>query len=209
MFRKRGMLTSNVAEGYGFIKTNPELEFADIEIIFTPVAFIGEGLLQPPEHGLTVGAILLQPQSSGTISLSSKDPLSKAMVDPQYLTDPAGKDRETLIAGLTVCEKLFRTEAFAPHLAAGYLMPENADHLGVAELIDLAINRHAQTLYHPVGTARMGLDQHSVVDPELRVRGVAGLRVADASIMPNIIRGHTNAASIVIGEKAAELLRAG
>lgn len=203
------MLTSNVAEGYGFIKTNPELEFADIEIIFTPVAFIGEGLLQPPEHGLTVGAILLQPQSSGTISLSSKDPLSKAMVDPQYLTDPAGKDRETLIAGLTVCEKLFRTEAFAPHLAAGYLMPENADHLGVAELIDLAINRHAQTLYHPVGTTRMGLDQHSVVDPELRVRGVAGLRVADASIMPNIIRGHTNAASIVIGEKAAELLRAG
>lgn len=207
LLRKTGMLTSNVAEGFGFIKTDPQLAHADIEIIFAPVAFVGEGLVPPPAHGLTIGAILLQPESSGSISLRSADPFAKALIDPRYLSDPAGRDRATLTAGLRVCYDLLQTKAFKGSLSGGYLMPENADQLEVSDLIELAINQHAQTLYHPIGTARMGTDAGSVVDPQLRVRGVSGLRVVDASIMPNIIRGHTNAASIVIGEKAAELLK--
>lgn len=206
LMRKNGMLTSNVAEAYGFVKTDPQLAHADIEILFAPVAFVGEGLIPPPAHGLTIGAILLQPESSGTISLASADPFAKVLIDPRYLSDSAGKDRATLTAGIQICHALLHTKAFAGCLSKGYLMPDNADRLSVPELIELAINQHAQTLYHPVGTARMGSDAGSVVDPQLRVRGVEGLRVVDASIMPNIIRGHTNAPSIVIGEKAAELL---
>lgn len=206
LLRKQGMLTSNVAEAYGFVKTDPGLAFPDIEIIFAPVAFVGEGLVPPPAHGLTIGAILLQPESSGSVELASADPFAKPNIDPRYLSDPAGKDRATLTAGIRICHALLHAKAFDGSLSEGYLMPENADRLPVPELIQLAIDQHAQTLYHPIGTARMGTDPGSVVDPQLRVRGVAGLRVADASVMPNIIRGHTNAPSVVIGEKAAELL---
>ncbi|MCB8808795.1 hypothetical protein LJD48_28020, partial [Escherichia coli] len=86
------------AEAYGFVKTDPGLAFPDIEIIFAPVAFVGEGLVPPPAHGLTIGAILLQPESSGSVELASADPCTKPNIDPRYLSDPAGKDRATLTA---------------------------------------------------------------------------------------------------------------
>jgi choline dehydrogenase len=208
LLRRRGMLTSNVAEAYGFIRTNPELNLADIEIIFAPVAYVGEGLVPTPAHGLTVGAILLQPQSSGVVTLASADPLDKAIVDPRYLSDPAGADRATLLAGLEWCERLLQAPAMRQDTTGTLLMPPGSTHLSSADRLARAVADHAHTLYHPVGTARMGTDAASVVDPELRVRGVDGLRVADASIMPMIIRGHTNAPTIVIGEKAADLLLA-
>lgn len=206
--RKRGMLTSNVAEGYGFIKTDARLPLPDIELIFAPVAFVGQGLVDPPAHGLTVGAILLQPQSSGTVSLASANPLDKPLIDPRYLSDAAGADRATLMAGLAFCERLIVTPALKAVTTGKFVAPEGAESLTVAERDALSINEYSHTLYHPVGTARMGLDAASVVDEELRVRGVQGLRVADASVMPAIIRGHTNAPSLVIGEKAAALLLA-
>jgi choline dehydrogenase len=204
--RHRGMLTSNVAEAYGFVRTKPELTLPDIEIIFAPVAFVAEGLEAPPAHGITVGAILLQPKSSGTVTLASGDPLAKAVIDPRYLSDAAGDDRRSLIAGLAVCERILRAPSLGGPKGRRYIMPAGANELDEAARIELALVKHAHTLYHPVGTARMGSDAASVVDPELRVRGVRGLRVADASIMPRIIRGHTNAPAIVIGEKAADLL---
>lgn len=204
--RKKGMLTSNVAEAYGFVRTDSELELPDIEVIFAPVAFIGEGLIEHTGHGISVGAILLQPESSGTISLATADPLDKPLIDPRYLSDPAGKDRSALMAGLALCEKIIASDTMRQSTNGTFIQPAGAGKLPVAERDELAINEHAQTLYHPVGTARMGLDEASVVDEELRVRGVKGLRVADASIMPNIIRGHTNAPAIVIGEKAAALI---
>jgi choline dehydrogenase len=204
--RKRGMLTTNVAEAYGFVRTQPQLALPDIEIIFAPVAFIAEGLLGATSHGLTVGAILLRPESSGTITLASADPLAKPIIDPKYLTDAAGKDRETLLGGLEICEQLIGTKTMQGMTTGHFIQPEGAEKLDSAERDAIAIDRYAHTLYHPVGTARMGSDAGSVVDPELRVRGVEGLRVADASIMPEIIRGHTNAPSIVIGEKAADLI---
>jgi choline dehydrogenase len=206
LVRRRGMLTSNVAEAYGFVRTQPQLALPDIEIIFAPVAFIGEGLVPAPSEAITIGAILLQPESTGVIDLESADPFARPLIDPRYLTDAGGKDRATLTAGLAVCERILQQPALRAVSGPHFLMPEGADTLSPAERDAIAIERHAHTLYHPVGTARMGVDAGSVVDEQLRVRGVDGLRVADASIMPMIIRGHTNAPSIVIGEKAADLL---
>jgi choline dehydrogenase len=206
---QRGMLTSNVAEAYGFVKTDPSLAYPDIEVLFAAVPYIGEGLVAAPRHGVSVGAILLQPKSLGTVRLASTDPLAKPLIDPNYLGDPEGEDRATLLAGLGVCERILAATAFASTRGDGtFIQPAGSDAQAAAERDATVIDQFSQTLYHPTSTARMGSDAGSVVDPELRVRGVQGLRIADASIMPEIIRGHTNAPSIIIGEKAADLLRA-
>lgn len=206
--RGRGMLTSNVAEAYGFVRSDPSLELPDIEIIFAPVAFIGEGLVPAPAHALTIGAILLQPESSGSISLASADPLAKPIIDPKYLSDAGGRDRARLLAGLNICEDILSAPALQTTAGPHFLAPEDGERMGRVERDTVALDTVAHTLYHPVGTARMGLDAGSVVDEDLRVRGVQGLRVADASVMPDIIRGHTQAPAMVIGEKAADLLLA-
>lgn len=203
VFGKHGMLTSNVAEAYTFVATDEALGLPDIEIIFAPVPFIDEGLTRPKAHGFTVSAILQKPLSHGTITLASADPTVAPAIDPRYLTDPGGADYATLMRGIEYCDRIGSSPALAG-FADGYLLLAG---MSGAEAYEASIRRYAQTLYHPVGTCRMGEDAASVVDPELRVRGVVGLRVADASVMPGIIRGHTNAPSIVIGERAAELLK--
>ena len=206
--RRRGMLTSNVAEAYGFVRSDPSMALPDLEILFAPVAYVGEGLVPPPRHGVTVGAILLRPHSTGTVTLRSPDPTAKPLIDPRYLSDDAGHDRRTLLAGMQVCEALLAAPALRALTDGTYVVPEGAESLDPAERAERLVDGFAHTLYHPTSTARMGSDDGSVVDPELRVRGVERLRVADASVMPQIIRGHTNAAAIVIGERAAELLLA-
>ncbi|MBU4464388.1 MAG: GMC family oxidoreductase N-terminal domain-containing protein, partial [Actinobacteria bacterium] len=208
---RTGMLSSNVAEAYGFVRTALADEagmaagLPDIEIIFASAPYVGEGLVPLPGEGLTVGAILLRPRSRGTIRLASADPNDKAVIDPQYLSDPL--DASTMLAGLAVCEELVATEALGAVTTGGWIQPEGGERMTPTERAELSMRRYSHTLYHPVGTARMGTDASSVVDPELRVRGVDGLRVADASVIPTIIRGHTNAPAIVIGEVAADLLR--
>ncbi|RSS54641.1 GMC family oxidoreductase [Streptomyces sp. WAC06614] len=205
---RRGMLTSNVGEAYGFVRSRPDLALPDLEILFAPVPFLGQGLVKATEHGVTVGAVLLRPRSTGAVTLASPDPFDKPVIDPRYLSDPHGHDRAALLAGLDVCERI--VERFTARGLTGgrYLMPPGAEHLPPAQRAARALDEHAHTVYHPVGTARMGRDGASVVDPELRVRGVRGLRVADASIMPAPVRGHTHAPAVVIGEKAADLLAA-
>lgn len=202
LLHRRGMLTSNVAEAYGFVRSDPALALPDIEVIFAPVAYVAEGLQPPPEHAVTVGSILLQPRSSGTVRAVSPDPLVPPEIDPRYLSDPA--DRATMLAGLAVCEQLLTQPALRHN---GFLVPAGGDEMPPAQRDGAVLDGYAHTLYHPVGTARMGLDDDAVVDAQLRVRGVGRLRVADASVMPTIIRGHTNAPAIVIGERAADLLR--
>lgn len=211
---RRGMLSSNVAEAFGFVRTpiadraGAPADLPDIEIIFAPVPYVGEGLVPSPGEGITVGAILLRPRSRGTIRLADADPYSKPLIDPAYLTDPDGIDEATMFAGLAACERLIDTDALRAVTTGGWIQPEGGEAMTPVERAELSLRRYSHTLYHPVGTARMGRDAASVVDPELRVRGVDGLRVADASVMPTLIRGHTNAPAIVIGERAAVMIRA-
>lgn len=208
LFTRKGMLSSNVAEAYGFVRSRPELAHPDLELIFAPVAFIAEGLETYQGHGITLGCILLRPESSGTVSLASADPEAKAVIDPKYLSDSGGVDFKALMSGMAWCDKVLSTQRMREITNGRHIVPENADQLSKPELYEETIRGYAHTMYHPVGTARMGLDGASVVDPELKVRGVEGLRVADASVMPEIIRGHTHAPTIAIAERAAKLILA-
>ncbi|OBK75572.1 GMC family oxidoreductase N-terminal domain-containing protein [Mycobacterium sp. 1164985.4] len=207
LLRRRGMLTSNVGEAYGFVRSRPDLALPDLELIFAPAPFFEEGIGDPYDnHAVVLGTILLKPESSGTIELRSADPRDKPIIDPRYLTDPGGIDRAAVMAGLRICATISQAPALEGVIGK-IARPLDSATLD-DETLERALATFSHTLYHPVGTCRMGRDDASVVDPQLRVRGVEGLRVADASVMPTIIRGHTHAPSVLIGEKAAELLRA-
>ncbi len=206
LLRRRGMLTSNVAEAYGFVRSRPELELPDLELLYAPAPFFEEGLGDPYGHAVVLGPILLKPHSRGTITLRSADPAVKPIIDPQYLSDPDGLDRAAMMAGLRMSVDIARAPALKDVLGK-VARPLGARDTG-EETLEEALNTCSHTLYHPVGTCRMGRDGAAVVDPALRVRGVSGLRVVDASVMPAIIRGHTHAPTVLIGEKAADLIRA-
>jgi choline dehydrogenase len=204
-FRGRGMLSSNVGEALAMVRTDPSLPAADIELIFAPVPFIDHGLTVPPGHGISIGAVLLQPESRGTIRLRSADPLTRPVISPAYLSDPAGRDLATLTAGVRKAQQVMGESPLAAYVDRP-LEPLEVpiDDEGWHRFV----REQAETLYHPVGTARMGPadDPASVVDPQLRVLGVAGLRVVDASVMPTINRGHTQAPTMLIAERAAALV---
>jgi choline dehydrogenase len=196
---RRGMLTSNVAEAAAFVRTRPGLSAPDVELVFAPVLYDNEGLEPPRAHGFTIGVIALQPQSSGTIRLRSADPLDAPAIDPRYLSDAGGEDLKTLLAGIELARRIVSMPAFAG-LAGEEIEPG-------ARPVEELLRAKAHTLYHPVGTCRMGTDPLAVVDPELRVNGVEGLRVVDASVMPRIPCGHTHLPTLMIAERAVELLR--
>lgn len=198
---RRGPLTSNLAEAALFTRTRDDLRAPDLELIFAPVLFVDEGLTVPTTHGVTIGAIVLQPRSAGTVTLRSADPLAPPAIEPRYLTDPGGEDLRVLLDGYALARRIAATRPLADLLAGEEAPGAGAD-------LAAAIRRDAQTLYHPVGTCRMGADDGSVVDPDLRVRGVDGLRVVDASVIPAVPRGHTMAPVYMVAEKAADLLRA-
>jgi choline dehydrogenase-like flavoprotein len=206
LIRRRGMLTSNVGEAYGFVRSRADLALPDLELIFAPAPFFDEGIGEPhPHHAVVMGPILLKPKSRGTVTLRSADPHDKPVIDPQYLSDDKGADREALMEGLRITARIAAAPALQSVLGA-IARPAGATGL-TDDTLETALKTVSHTLYHPVGTCRMGSDDASVVDPQLRVRGIDGLRVADASVMPTIIRGHTHAPSVLIGEKAADLIR--
>ncbi|MFF0739890.1 GMC family oxidoreductase [Streptomyces sp. NPDC004111] len=199
----RGPLTSNVAEAVAFVRSTPELAAPDLELIFAPVPFVNHGLTPPTEHGLTIGVVLLQPASSGRITLDGPGPADGPRIEPGYLTDEA--DLRRIVRGVRRAESLFAGRALAPYTSGPMgLYPGVVDD----DALVAALRGSLETLYHPTGTCRMGRDEASVTDPRLRVRGVEGLRVVDASVMPNITRGHTHAPTVALAEKAAELIRA-
>ena len=196
---RRGMLTSNAAEAAAFIHSRPGLPAPDLELMFAPGLFQNEGLTPASAHGFTIFAIALQPHSVGSVRLKSADPLAKPEIDPGYLSDPAGNDLRVLAAGLELARRIVSMPALTK-LAGDEITPGG-------ETLQAHARGTAHGLYHPVGTCRMGNDELAVVDHKLRVRGLDGLRVVDASIIPRIPRGHTNLPAMIVAEKAAALIR--
>ena len=204
---RRGPATSNLGEAVAFLRSDDDEPAPDIELLAIPAPMLDHGRTRFREHGMTVAAIVLTPESRGRVGLRSADPAVPPLVDPGTFTDADGRDLDRMVGGLRTVQALLTGTRALGRRVTGRLSPTAPLH-DVRDLREHA-RATAQTLYHPVGTCRMGADEAAVVDPELRVRGVAGLRVADASVMPRIVRGHTNAASIAIGMRAAELVTTG
>lgn len=195
----RGPLTSNIAEVGGFLRTDPRLDAPDLQLHFAPAIFLDHGRDPSPGHGFTIGPTLLQPASAGRITLRTADPTAPPRIDPAYLSRDA--DARVLLDGLREALEIAAAPALRPFATRRFL-PEQTDEAGLRA----GMREHMETLYHPVGTCRMGVDDDAVVDPALRVRGVDGLRVVDASVMPMVPRGNTNAPTIMIAEKGADLV---
>ena len=198
-----GPLTSNVAEAGAFVTLGTGATAPDLQLHFAPAFFVDHGFTRPDGHGFTIGPTLLTPRSRGRLTLRSADPFAAPAIDPRYLS--AAADVALLVEGLALCRRLAATRALAPFRGAETLP---GAHVQGTDELGAYVRARSETLYHPVGTCRMGHDATAVVDRFLRVHGVQRLRVADASIMPTITRGNTNAPTVMIAEKAADLLRA-
>ncbi len=202
---RTGPATATITEAGAFVRTDPALAQPDIQLHMLPAYVVWEDLAHSakkiPGHGITILACHIRPQSRGSITLTSADPKVMPAVDPNYLDHP--EDVRAAIDGFKTIRKVLAAPAFAPYLNDEQL-PGSAVHTD-QEILDY-IRRWAKTDYHPVGTCKMGVDEMAVVDPELRVHGLSGLRVIDSSIMPNIISGNTQAPTMMIGEKGAALV---
>jgi len=197
---KMGLLTSNLAEGGGFVQIG-EGNVPDVQFHFGPLFFLHHGASNPEGHGFVAFTILGRPRSVGRVELRSADPAAKPVIDPNFLDDE--RDLDGLVAGVRIVQDILGSAALNGYRGDPY--PAAAMSRDDEEVRDY-IRDYAQTLYHPVGTCAMGSGQMAVVDHELRVHGVDGLRVADASVMPYIVNANTNFPSIMIGERCAELM---
>lgn len=201
--RKRtGIMTTPFAEGGGFWRSEPSLPAADIQYHFVPAMLEDHGRTAVHGHGFSIHACVLRPESRGTVRLASADPAAAPLIDPNFLSDD--RDIATLRAGVRT---MYRIAEVAPLSRYGPSPRQPVDLVDDAAL-DALIRRRADTVYHPVGTCRMGSDDAAVVDPTLKAKGIDGLWVADASIMPRLVSGNTNAPSIMIGERAADFVKA-
>lgn len=201
---RRGPLTSNVAEAGGFVCTRSGNFVPDIQFHFAPVLLRRHYEMRPTRHGFSCCVTLLNSPSRGRIALRSADPFEAPSIDPDYLADAA--DWASLREGIRQMRSIAETRAFA-RFGCTEVQPGPA--VQSDETLDEFLRARLETLYHPVGTCKMGRDENAVVDAKLRVHGVAGLRVVDASVMPVIPSGNTNAPVIMIAEKAAEMIRYG
>ena len=200
--RGTGPLSSNVAETGAFFASRDDLELPDVQLHVAPTGFYDNGLHEPVRRALTTAVTLVGVQSRGHVRLRSADPTWHPEIEPGYFDDRA--DLEAMIGGFRRALDVLREAPIARFVDEPWV-PATSDPSD-DEIVE-AIGRLGQTLYHPVATCAMGTVEGSVVDPELRVHGVDGLRVADASVMPRVPRGNTNAPTIMIGEKAADLVK--
>jgi choline dehydrogenase len=199
----RGPLASNIGESGAFFASRDGLPAPDIQALTAPTGFYDNDLREHTGRMVTTGATLVSVASRGRLRLASADPLWRPEIDPGYFTESA--DLDAMLAG---CRALLEIPDQAPMrgLRDRPFLPATGRESTDEELLG-HIRQWAQTLYHPVGTCAMGSPETAVVDPQLRVYGIENLRVADASVMPAIIRGNTNAPTIMIAEKAADLIR--
>jgi choline dehydrogenase len=198
---KSGELTSNVAEAGGFVKSDPARERPNLQFHFLPCLLRDHGRQTMFGYGVTLHVCDLLPKSRGRISLGSNDPAAPPRIEANYLSHP--DDIGVLLNGLKLARRVLEAPAMKKHIKAE-LLPGPQVQADEALIED--IRARAETIYHPVGSCRMGKDESSVVDPQARVRGVEGLRVVDASIMPSIIAGNTNAPTMMIAENVARMM---
>ncbi|MCY7313814.1 MAG: choline dehydrogenase [Pseudoxanthomonas sp.] len=197
--------TSNIAEAGGFLRSRlaPDAR-ADIQLHFVPAMLEDHGRTRLEGDGYTLHACFLRPRSRGRIRLNSADPRADARIEANYLSDAEGFDLAMMLECAKLSRELLAQQAFDAYRGAPIQPPR--DGLSDAEWVEF-IRAKAETVYHPVGSCRMGSGADAVVDTQLRVRGVDGLRVVDASVMPSLIGGNTNAPTIMIAERASDLIR--
>jgi choline dehydrogenase-like flavoprotein len=201
--QRTGMLTSNVAEAGGFIKSEASEATPDLQLHFVIAKIVNHARTLVLGHGVSCHMCVLRPLSRGSVQLASADPFAAPVIDPNFLGDP--DDLQRLIKGFKLMRKLLQQPAMASLGARE--APRSACAQSDQEIAQF-IRNYGDTIYHPVGTCRMGNGALDVVDARLKVHGIAGLRVVDASIMPRIVSGNTNAPTIMIAEKAADMIKA-
>ena len=200
---KSGPVTSNVVEGGAFWFGDKQASVPDLQFHFLAGAGVEAGVPSIPSgSGVTLNSYTLRPKSRGTVRLRSADGGDKPLVDPNFLADP--QDLKISVEGVKISREVMHQSAFGKYIRRehfpGMTVKSQADFEAYAR-------QYGRTSYHPVGTCRMGSDAGAVVDPQLRVRGIDGLRICDSSVMPSLIGSNTNAATIMIGEKAAEMIK--
>jgi len=199
---RTGPLASNVFEATGFIRTLPELSRPDVQIVFQAARRNSNTFPFPLGHGFAISVVGLYPKSRGHVRLASRDPTAAPLVDPHLFSHP--DDVAVMLRGFKIGRKITQAASFARYRAAEFQPgPAVQDDAGLVDYI----RRAASTVHHPCGSCRMGNDAHAVVDEQLRVRGIEALRVADASVFPSVVGGNTNAAVVMIAEKAADMIR--
>ena len=195
-----GPLSSNGVEAGGFVRTRDGLEAPDVQYHLVSAMFEQEGLVPAPAHGFTLSGCVIKPRSRGQVAVVSPDPTTKPFIVHNYYAEP--DDLRSAVEGLRLALEIAATQPLARYAQHAHTVPaSDSDEDLVAH-----IRRNTQTIYHPTSTCRMGADDGAVVDLDLRVRGVEGLRVVDASVMPSVVRGNTNAPVIAIAERAADLI---
>ena len=204
LINKKGPFSASPLEACAFYKTNPELERPDMQLHFAPAHgtdMHDHRSFPRKKDGYSILPTLIRPKSVGEITLKSADPFEYPNIDPKYFSDP--EDLEIMMRGVKMALELFRSEPF-DEFRERISMPEK--HETDEDLINHIMDK-VETCYHPVGTCKMGHDEMAVVDDQLRVHGIKNLRVADASIMPTVPTGNTNAPTIMIAEKAADMIK--
>ncbi len=199
--KKNGVLSSVLCEAGGFVKSSAEIPAPDLQINFVPAFYVDHGRTQPEGDAFSFGPTLLRPFSRGSVSLTSKDPKQAPKIDMGFLKDR--RDLHTLIEGFRITNKIMKSRPFDRYRGMQYLPKRPLVH---EDDITNYIQNELTHLYHPVGTCKMGDGLDAVVDDHLRVHGIKQLRVIDASIMPTIVSGNTNAPTIMIAEKGADLV---
>jgi choline dehydrogenase-like flavoprotein len=201
---RRGMLTTNYAECGGFLKTRPDLAIPDVQLHFGMAIIHDHGRKSLLDQGFSCHVCVLRPQSRGSVQLASADPFAAPLIDPNFLGEDA--DLEALVAGFKLTRRLME----APALRALQKKDLITANVKTDDDIRSILRQRSDTIYHPVGTCKMGVnDPLAVVDPSsLKVHGLEGLRIADASVMPTLIGGNTNAPTIMIAEKAVDMIKA-
>ncbi len=196
-----GLATSQGLESGAFLKSRPDLETPDLQFHFIAALMYDHTRKKADRHGFMAHVCQLRPESRGFISIRSADPSDAPVIQPNYLA--AEEDRRAMREGVRLAREVFAQTAFDPYRGPE-MMP--GAHVQKDDQIDAFIRKTAETIYHPVGSAKMGKDEMSVVDPALKVYGIEGLRVVDASVMPALVSGNTNAPTIMIAEKAADMI---